>query len=286
MIIENKIFVVTGGYGYLSSHLIDDIINKNGKVRTIGRNKYKLNMLKKKYGNSIEIFIGDIKKIKNVKVLITKEVTGVFHLAAFKYVTDAEKKVIECINSNIIGTMNILKISAKCGIEFVMGVTGAAAVQVSGTYGATKMLNEKLFFYYQTKYLNTKFRILRYGNILYSTGSVLCKWKDLISKGETITVTDGNASRFFSTIDEAIQLIYNCVDQSIDFKPYIPKLKSITINNLLSAMIVKYKPINIEIKINKIGMQIGENKHEKIQENGLNSFESEHFTLDEILEII
>ena len=286
MIIENKIFVVTGGYGYLSNHLIDDIINKNGKVRTIGRNKYKLNILKKKYGNSIEIFVGDIKNIKNVKMLITKEVTGVFHLAAFKYVTDAEKKVVECINSNIIGTMNILKISANCGIEFVMGVTGAAAVQIPGTYGATKMLNEKLFFHYQTKYLNTKFRILRYGNILYSTGSVLCKWKDLISRGETITVTDDNASRFFSTIDEAIQLIYDCIDQSVDFKPYIPKLKSITINNLLSAMIVKYKPINLEIKINKIGMQIGENKHEKIQENGLNSFESEHFTLDEILKII
>lgn len=286
MIVEDKIFVVTGGYGFLGSNLIADIIDKGGIVKTIGKDVNKMLALKHLYCDSIEIFLGDIKNINDVIPLITKEVIGVFHLASFKYVCDAEKKVVECINSNIIGTMNVLEISAKCGVEFVMGVTGAAAVQVSGTYGATKMLNEKLFFNYQKEYLNTKFRILRYGNILYSTGSVLCKWKDLIGRGETVMITDGDASRFFSTIEEAVQLIYECVDQSVDFKPYIPKLKAISINNLLNAMIIKYKPNDVDIKINKIGMQVGENKYEKTDENGLNSSESEQFTLEEILKII
>lgn len=286
MIIKDKIFVVTGGYGFLGSNLIADIISKGGKVKTIGKDASKLLSLKNKYGVSIEIFVGDIKNIDDVIPLITKEVTGVFHLAAFKYVGDAEKKVVECINSNIIGTMNVLNVSAKSGVEFVMGVTGAAAVQVSGTYGATKMLTEKLFFNYQKEYSNTKFRIIRYGNILNSTGSVLCKWKDLICNGQTITITDGGATRFFSTIEEAVQLIYNCIDNSVDNKPYVPKLKAISIDALLLAMIIKYKPVNVEIKINKIGMQIGENKHEKIQEDGLNSSESEQFTFDEIMKII
>lgn len=286
MIIKNKIFVVTGGYGFLGSNLIADIISKGGKIRTIGRNMSKLLILKEKYGESIEIFHGDIKNLEEVSMLITKEVTGVFHLAAFKYVGGAENNVIECINSNIIGTMNILNISAKRKVEFIMGVTGAAAVQVSGTYGATKMLNEKLFFNYQKEYSNIKFRILRYGNILYSTGSVSCKWRDLISRGESIVITDGDATRFFSTIEESIQLVYDCINNSTDFKPYMPILKSISINDLLQAMIIKYKPIDANININKIGMQIGENKHEKIDENGLNSFESKHITIEELLNII
>lgn len=286
MKIKGKIFVVTGGYGFLGSNLIDDIINKGGKIRTIGKDETKLLCLKEKYVDSIEIFVGDIKNIDDIKSLITKEVTGVFHLAAFKYVGDAENKVMECINSNVFGTMNVLDVSVKCGVKFIMGVTGAAAVRVSGTYGATKMLNEKLFFYYQKQYPKIKFRILRYGNILYSTGSVLCKWKDLIINGETVTITDGGATRFISTIKEAIKLIYDCVDYSIHYTPYTPKLKAITMDALLLAMIIKYKPINKDIKINKIGMQLGENKHERTTEEGLDSSESEQYTLDEILKII
>ena len=286
MIVKDKTYVVTGGYGFLGSSLIADIIARGGIVRTIGKNVDKLNELKNLYGNSIEIFVGDIKNVEDVVPLITKEVNGVFHIAAFKYVGEAEKRVIECINSNIIGTMNILEISARCGVGFVMGVTGAAAVRVSGTYGATKMLTEKLSFHYQKEYPSTKFRILRYGNILYSTGSVLCKWKDSIIRGETITITDGGATRFFSTIDEAVQLIYDCIEKSVDFKPYVPQLKAISIDALLMAMLLKYKPIDIEVKINKIGMQIGENKHERVNETGADSSECEKFTLEEILKII
>ncbi len=286
MIIKNNTYAVTGGYGFLGKNLIDDIINKGGKVRTIGKNVDKLFELKNKYGEKIEIIVGDIKDIKNVMALITPNVIGVFHLAAFKYVGEAEKKVMECINTNIIGTMNVLEVSAKQNVEFIMGVTGAAAVQVSGTYGATKMLNEKMFFHYQKEYPKTKFRILRYGNILYSTGSVLCKWRDSIKEGNSITITDGEATRFFSTIDEAVQLIYDCINKSVDYNPYIPSLKSISINELLSAMIIKYKPENVDIKINIIGMQKGENIHEKVYEKGLSSLESEHFTQEEILKII
>lgn len=285
MIEKNKKYVVTGGYGFLGSNLIEDIINKGGLVRTVGKNIIKLNELKEKYGDNIEIIQGDIYNLDTVKILISDDIKGVFHLAAFKYVSEAEKKVIECINTNVIGTMNILNISSNIGVEFVLGVTGAAAVQISGTYGATKLLTEKLFFHYQKLYPEINFRILRYGNILYSTGSVLCKWKNIISNGGDIVITDGDATRFFSTIEEAVQLIYDCLKYSEIGKPYIPKLKSISINDLLNAMLYKYKSDNV-INISKIGMQVGENKHEKIDENGLNSFQSEHFTFDEIINLI
>ena len=121
---------------------------------------------------------------------------------------------------------------------------------------------------------------------MYSTGSVLCKWKDLISNGEPITITDGDATRFFSTIDESIQLIHECIEQSKDFEPYVPKLKAIKINDLLRAMIIKYKPEDVDIIIHEIGLQLGENKHEKVSENGLDSSEAEQFTISEILKIL
>ena len=189
MIHKNKTYVITGGYGFLGSALINEIISCGGKVRTIGRDEFKLFKLKEKYGDQIDTIIGDIKNIEDVNHLIDKNIVGVFHLAAFKYVGAAEKNVLECVNSNVIGTINILTKSTEAEVEFVMGVTGAAAVQVSGTYGATKMLTEKLFFDFQRKTEKTKYRILRYGNIMYSTGSVLCKWKDLICDGEPITIT-------------------------------------------------------------------------------------------------
>jgi len=286
MIEKNKTYVVTGGYGFLGSHLIDDIILKGGRVATIGRNWVELGKLQAKYGNSFSYLVGDIKDIELVRSLITNKVTGVFHLAAYKYVGEAENNVLECINSNVIGTMNILEVSAESKVQFVIGITGAAAVQVSGTYGATKMLNEKLFFEYQRLHRDIRFRVLRYGNILYSTGSVLCKWKKSILNNETITITDGDATRFFLTITEAVQLIYDSLNSPIDFAPYIPKLKSITINGLLMAMINKYRSNGKDIKVNIIGIENGNNKHEKIEENGLSSAESEHFTYEEIFKLI
>jgi UDP-N-acetylglucosamine 4,6-dehydratase/UDP-glucose 4-epimerase len=283
MVIKDKIFVVTGGYGFLASYLIDDIIKRGGYVRTIGRDFSKLKKLEKKYGNKIKIFCGDIYYNSDVQDLITEEVTGVFHLASFKYVGEAEKKTIECVTTNVIGTMNVLEVSTLSNVKFVMGVTGAAAVQVSGTYGATKMLNEKLFFNYQKLYPKTKFRILRYGNILYSTSSVTCKWKEAILKGNPLTITKGNPTRFFSTVNEAVDLIYDCIDYSVDFEPYVPELKATDMHTLLNAMIRKYGSSDKPIEIKTINIGEGENMHEKLEKNGLSSKISEQFFFDELL---
>jgi UDP-N-acetylglucosamine 4,6-dehydratase/UDP-glucose 4-epimerase len=167
----------------------------------------------------------------------------------------------------------------------VLGVSTAAAVQISSVYGATKMLMERLFNQYQTENPNTKFRTIRFDNILYSTGSVTSKWRDLIKNGKEITVTDSEATRFFSEIEETIDWIFECLD-STDSKPYVPNMKSMSIGNLLSAMITKYCPKDTTIHINKIGLQKGENKHEKMNENGPYSNEVEQYTIEEILKKI
>ena len=139
----------------------------------------------------------------------------------------------------------------------------------------------------QFEALNTKckYRVVRYGNVLYSTGSVLCKWKELIQQGKEVVVTDPSATRFFWSVDQAIELIIDCMNNATDSTPFCPSMKSMSINNLLQAMIEKYSN-GKEISIKTIGLQPGENLHEKVLEEGPYSNEVTEFTIDEIKELI
>ena len=133
---------------------------------------------------------------------------------------------------------------------------------------------------------DTEYRIVRYGNVLYSTGSVLCKWKDLLEQGKEVIVTDGDATRFFWTVDQAVDLIFDCLENATDWQPHITDMKSMSINNLLKAMSQKYLPANTDLKIKYIGLQPGENMHEIITEEGFSSEHAERFTIEEIQELI
>ena len=283
---KKRIYVVTGGSGFLGKELIKKIIKGGGLVKTISRNEGKLIELKEIYGDKIEIFSGDITNKLAVSQVMCGDIEGVFHLAAYKHVGMAETFTVECINSNVIGTLNVLEIASEKGVNFILGISTDKAAQVSGTYGASKLLMEKMFNQYEKVYPNIKYRIVRYGNVLYSTGSVLCKWKAKIENGEEILVTNLNATRFFWNIDQAIDLIFNCLENAKNTQPYIPTMKSMVIGDLLNAMIIKYGKKGVEIPIKTIGLQIGENMHEKIMENGPYSNEVEYFTINEIINLI
>jgi FlaA1/EpsC-like NDP-sugar epimerase len=166
-----------------------------------------------------------------------------------------------------------------------LGISTDKAAQVSGVYGASKLLMERLFTQFEKTYTDTRFRIVRYGNVLYSTGSVLCIWKDLIQQGKEVIVTEPTATRFFWTVGQAIDLIFDCFHNAKDSKPYCPDMKSMRIDDLLQAMVAKYGD-GKEIPIKSIGLQPGENLHEKVLEEGLASNEVEHFTVEEITELI
>jgi UDP-N-acetylglucosamine 4,6-dehydratase/5-epimerase len=281
---KNKRYLITGGSGFLGSELIEKIISAGGKVVTLSRNEGKLIELKQRFP-SIEIFTGDICDKFDIHQAI-QGVSGVFHLAAFKHVGLAETQTRECVKSNVLGTLNILEAAAVEKLEFVMGISTDKAAQVVGVYGASKYLMERLFDQFEENYPSTKFRIVRYGNVLYSTGSVLCKWKKLLQEGKEVIVTDPTATRYFWTVDQAVDLIFECMEVSNSSKPYVPEMKSMSIGDLLKAMSEKYLPKNSELKIKVIGLQPGENLHEKILENGKYSSEVEKFTIPEIKEMI
>jgi UDP-N-acetylglucosamine 4,6-dehydratase len=280
---KNKLYLVTGGSGFLGIPLVKYILRSGANVRVIARDEGKLIELREKHP-SVEIYPGDISDSIEVKQAL-QGVNGVFHLAASKHVGLAEKFVRENVKINTLGSLYILEESLHMDLDFVLGISTDKAAQVAGVYGATKLLMERLFTQYEKLNPNCKYRIVRYGNVLYSTGSVLCKWKELIQQGKEVIVTAPDATRFFWSVDQAIDLIVDCMENAHDSTPHCPSMKSMSIKNLLQAMVDKYsngQPIPIKI----IGLQPGENMHEKVLEQGPYSNEVEQFSIEEIKQLI
>ena len=274
--------MVTGGSGFLGITLIKRIIEEGGKVRALARNEGNLIKLKQLFP-SVEIVTGDISDICIVKKSINN-VSGIFHLAAFKHVGLAEKQPVQCVKSNTIGTLNILEAIDGKEIDFLFSISTDKAAQVVGVYGATKLFMERVIQEFEEHNQQIQYRIVRYGNVLYSTGSVLCKWKDLMQAGKEVIVTDLEATRFYWTVEEAIALIFDCLENAKNSTPYCPTMKATKIKDLLYAMHKKYG-IG-ELKYKEIGLQPGENKHEKVLDQGPYSNEVEQYTIEELMKMI
>tara|TARA_A100000172_G_scaffold81161_2_gene73467 strand:+ start:390 stop:1253 length:864 start_codon:yes stop_codon:yes gene_type:complete len=283
---NNKLYLVTGATGFLGELLTERIIEMGGRVRALSRNEGKLITLKERYPE-LEIYTGDVSDRFEVRQAMTG-VDAVFHLAASKHVGLAEIYARECTKTNVIGSMNILEesLDRDSPLDFVIGISTDKAAQVSGVYGASKLLMERLFKQVERLNPETDYRIVRYGNVLYSTGSVLCKWKDLLSEGKQVIVTDPAATRFFWTRDQAVDLIFSCLSQADSSTPWVPEMKSMKIGDLLSAMAQKYLPPDMRLDIKEIGLQPGENLHEMILEEGPASNEVETFSIEEIFKLI
>jgi len=272
--------LVTGASGFLGSKLVEKLFeDENVNVRGIARNEGKLIELKEKFPR-LELLTGDISNKCMVEKAM-KGITKVFHLAAFKHIGLAEKNVLQCVNSNVLGTIHILEESFRVRPSLVMGISTDKAAQISGVYGASKFLMERLFLEAEQINTDTKYRIVRYGNVLYSTGSVLCKWRERMKRGEKVIITDLDATRFFWTVEQAIEHIFECIAKSKDTMPFIPKMKSMRIGDLLEAMMRKYG----EVEVETIGLQPGENKHETV-DGKTYSNEVEKFSIEEIMSLI
>ena len=281
---KGKTYLITGATGFLGEHLTKRILDQGGIVRAFSRNEGKLITLKQRHPQ-IEIHTGDVSDWFEVKQAMMG-VNAVFHLAASKHVGLAETYSRECTKTNVNGTLNILEESLCQDLDFVVGISTDKAAQVCGVYGATKLLMERLFQQYERINPTGNYRIVRYGNVLYSTGSVLCKWKVLLQESKQVIITDPDATRFFWTRDQAVDLIFSCLKESNSSMPWVPEMKSMAMGDLLEAMARKYLPPGETLNLKTIGLQPGENMHEKIMEEGPASDEVEKFTIEEIMELI
>lgn len=269
--------VIYGASGFLGTALVERLYNDNVHITAVARNEGNLIALKEKFPK-IDIVTGDIAD----PWVVHKTMEGadrVYLLSAMKHVGMAEQDVWACIQTNIVGVKNIIKESLITVPNLLMFVSTDKAAQPQGVYGCSKKIGERLIAEAERINPYTKYRVVRYGNVLGSTGSFITKWKPKMEKGEEIILTDPEASRFFWTVDEAVDLIFECIKKAVDSTPYVPKMKAVTMGTVLEACMEVYGKSPVKI----IGLQPGENKVETT-DGIIYSDQVEQFSKEEFIE--
>lgn len=273
---KDKKVLITGITGFLGQALCERLIQEGAVVTGIARDEGKLIEFKEKFPN-VKFIIGDVSN-KWVTKQAMADKDFCLHLAAQKHVGLSEEFAHQTITSNVVGTMNILEESWITKPKFVLAISTDKASNPKGVYGATKLLMEKLMKQAEGINPDTEYRVVRYGNVMGSTGSFVTKWKPLMEQGKEIILTDPEATRFYWTVDEAIDLIFECLEKSTDSTPYIPKMKAASMQVALEACQEVYGVSPVKI----IGLQAGENMHETM--DGITfSNEVEQYTKEEFI---
>jgi len=187
----------------------------------------------------LRFLIGDVRDLPRLERAL-EGIDIVFHAAALKHVPIIEYNPFEAINTNVIGSRNVVEACLSENVGIVVGVGTDKAVSPLNTYGATKLLMEKLFTtasnYLDKDKHKTKFISLRYGNVLGSSGSVIPKFIQQIKAKEKITITDPDMTRFSITMDEALDFILESTITGKGSEVFIPKLRAYKIDDIKVAL--------------------------------------------------
>ena len=262
---EGKKILITGGTGSLGQALTKRLLeNDVDTIRIFSRNEEKQIKMQSNFSDKrLRFFIGDVRD-KDRLTRALEDIDIVFHAAALKHVPIIEYNPFEAIKTNVIGSQNIIDACLEENVEKAICVGTDKAVSPLNTYGATKLLMEKLFVS-ADNYLNknkhkTKFIALRYGNVLGSSGSVVPFFIDKIRAKEEITITDDRMTRFSITMDEALDFILESVEIGQGSDIFIPKLKAYSLTELKDAIFEIYGETQESTK----GIRPGEKLHETL----------------------
>ncbi|MDC0438369.1 polysaccharide biosynthesis protein [Nitrosopumilus sp.] len=267
---DGKKILITGGSGSLGNALTEKLLESNvDTIRILSRNESKQVEMQRKFDDSrLRFLIGDIRDPDRVSRAV-EDVDIVFHAAALKHVPLIEYNPNEAILTNIIGTQNVVMECLKHNVDKVIGVGTDKAVSPLNTYGATKLLMEKIIItavrqFSNTKY-NTKFSIARYGNVAASSGSVIPIFINQIRSKGKITITNPQMTRFSITMKEAVNFVISSADISVGGEVFVPKIKAYNIMDLKEALEELINKCDHEI----INLRPGEKMHETL----LNKYE-------------
>ena len=262
---SGKKILITGGTGSLGQALTKRLLKLDvDTVRIFSRNENKQIEMENSLNDSrLRFFLGDIRDSSRL-VRATDDIDIVFHTAALKHVPKIEYNPSESIKTNVIGSQNVIDACLISNVEKAICVSTDKAVSPLNTYGATKLLMEKLFVtannYLDPKKYQTKFIGLRYGNVVGSSGSVIPKFIELLKNKNKIKITDPEMTRFSITMDEALDFILKATVLGKGSEIFIPKLKSYKIKDVTDALTELIGNYGNEI----VGIRPGEKLHETL----------------------
>ena len=259
--LDNSSILITGGTGSFGQSFVPMTLKRYNpkKLVIFSRDEMKQWEMSNSYANDerVRFFIGDVRD----KERLSRALDGidyVVHAAATKIVPTAEYNPFECVKTNINGATNLIDTCIDRGVKRVIALSTDKASSPANLYGATKLVSDKLFIagnsYSGSQ--NTRFSVVRYGNVMGSRGSVIPFFIKQKDKG-FFPITDTGMTRFMITLEEGVKLVWDAFEDMIGGEIYVKKIKSMKIVDIASAI-----DPNIEQKV--VGKRPGEKLHEQM----------------------
>lgn len=258
MSLRNKVILLTGGTGSFGNKFTDTVLREHDprKLIVYSRDELKQYEMAKKFKNDprLRFFLGDVRDRDRLFAAM-QGVDIVIHAAALKQVPALEYNPFEAVQTNIIGGNNIITVACALGISHVVALSTDKAANPINLYGATKLCSDKLFVAGNNFGRGrTRLSVVRYGNVAGSRGSVLPLFLQQRKTG-TITLTDLRMTRFWITLDQAVGLVVQALDNMVGGEIFVPKIPSVRITDLAAALAPECKQV-------LTGIRAGEKLHE------------------------
>ena len=259
--LDDKNILITGGTGSFGKKAVEIILNKYKPRRLIvfSRDELKQFEMSQTYSMSqypcIRYFIGDVRDKERLNRAF-QGVDYVIHAAAMKQVPAAEYNPFEAVKTNIIGAQNVINAAIDQGVKKVLALSTDKAANPINLYGATKLCSDKLFIAGNTygSRKDTIFSVVRYGNVVGSRGSVIPYFMR-VKKNGYLPITDLNMTRFWITLEQAVEFVLHCLGNMCGGELFVPKIPSMNIMDLAKA-------IAPECETRIVGIRPGEKIHE------------------------
>ncbi|MEM8520387.1 polysaccharide biosynthesis protein [Flavobacterium sp. PL12] len=263
MKIQNKTLLITGGTGSFGTAVLHRFLHTDHfkEIRIFSRDEKKQDDMRNLYKNDkIKYYIGDVRDYTSVEPA-TRGVDYVFHAAALKQVPSCEFFPMQAVKTNVEGTQNVIRAAASNGVQKVICLSTDKAAYPINAMGISKAMMEKVAVAEARNLKDTVVCLTRYGNVMASRGSVIPLFLNQIQKGEPITITDPNMSRFFMSLDDAVDLVLFAFENANPGDLFVNKAPSGTIGDLALALI-ELTGKTVPIKI--IGTRHGEKVYETL----------------------
>ncbi len=260
---KDKILTITGGTGSFGNAVLRRFLSTDIKeIRIFSRDELKQDKMRRLHNNEkLKFYIGDVRDKNSIDDALNG-VDFVFHAAALKQVPSCEFYPMQAVNTNIIGTENVLNAAIKAKVKKVIALSTDKAVYPINAMGVSKAMMEKVIVSKGRMNSDTMIACTRYGNVMASRGSVIPLFINQIRKNQPITITDPEMTRFMMTLDEAVDLVLFAFENGESGDIFVQKAPAATIKLLAETISNILNRPNHEIKT--IGTRHGEKLYETL----------------------